>query len=290
MTNGRKVSGSSLTQGLKEALAEIQGERPNALDEFRDILMIGHALFQRESNKLEKKLGESHPRTRQIKARLVRNLTLASQLEIESQISRIKVPEVPERGAQVHGRVVDVSDRGLAGLSVFGESEKGRKLRVFGSVETNNFGYYAIQVEKEVLKKLQNTEIYLAVGIALGKVIHREEKPLELKPDSRLTINIELDRKILRQTKTPTTPPKKSPVKNGEDAGETDPKEGGTIDITELRGIGPKTAEKLRKAGIKDIGTFMEKDDAELQAIMGNIKVAKIKKDNSELLRRVKGS
>ncbi len=301
MTNNTEEALDKRDQDLKNAFNQLVGDSLDALNDFINVQTMAYTLFQHEAKRLSRQLGKEHPRVKQLEENTKNSLTVIQGLRVELETSKIRTPDVPEEGALVHGRVTDSASRGIPGLSICAEDEKGKPLRVFGCAETNASGYYAIPIDHNTIEKLKNIDVYLTVGTTPDKVIHREKKPLALKPNSQLIKNITLDRNTLRPTEQAKPPsPKKSATKKPGEVTETEPreeeekqpereaKEEVKIDIVELKGIGPRIAEKLRRAGISDLEAFIKTDEGKLKEILGNVNVEKMKKEADALLKKAR--
>lgn len=186
-------------QDLKDAI-DTNDDHVDALNDLKAIQIMVLTMYQREAARLSRVRGESDPRVKGLHESVERSLDLVESLDIEAEIAAIRVPETPEGGALVHGRVAEITtNRGIAGLTVFGEDEKGVALRTFGSADTDASGYFNIPVDDEALKALQAKDIYLTIRVS-GGVIHRERKPVQLEPDAQRIVNIDIAKNSLNQT------------------------------------------------------------------------------------------
>ncbi|OPY51003.1 MAG: hypothetical protein A4E49_02503 [Methanosaeta sp. PtaU1.Bin112] len=169
------------------------------LKDFKDLQAIKQTLLQAEALRLKKKLGADHMRVLQMETRLKQNLSIVEDLEVKAELAKIHVPEIPEGGTLLHGRVTGKSYRGIKGLRVFIESGKGDEFRSLAG-ETDASGYYAIQIDSGTIDKLgrlRKIETYLTVSSKKGKIIHKGHEPLILKSDTSLIANVVLDLSIL---------------------------------------------------------------------------------------------
>ena len=283
----------------EEQLFDLEKIAP--LKELQKFQILRYELLQLETKRLARKLGKGHPQIQQLKARTSEQLHTLNHIEKDLELSKIRVPDVPEDGALVHGRVLDKrTGLGIVGLIVFAQDDNEKPLRAFGKVETNTSGYYALQLAKDLLKKLEEKDVYLTIATRQRKIIHQETKPLALKPGAQLKVNLSLDRSTLRPTspppKRPTppkTPTKKAPTSEARDEKKTE-EQGQTqdnrtkVDIGDLRGVGPKIAEKLREAGINNVESFVDTIDDKLEGLVGKANLNKVKKLNKTLLDRIR--
>jgi predicted flap endonuclease-1-like 5' DNA nuclease len=60
------------------------------------------------------------------------------------------------------------------------------------------------------------------------------------------------------------------------------------INLEDIKGIGKVSGKKLRDAGIGDVKAFAEADDEKLKGILGNMDIAKLKKESLSLLKKSK--
>jgi len=194
---------------LLAALAEVIGERPEGANILKDVQVIQHSLFQSEARRLGRKLGEDHPRTRQMQARVQANLDVVQEIEVALETGRIRVPEVEEDDVLIHGRVVDEKRRGLSGLTVSVEDRNGRPVSSVGRVDTDASGYYAFTVDPATAAKLakaQREGVFLAVRTDTGELVHRQSEPLRLAKGGRVILDVELGetRGRARSSRQPT--------------------------------------------------------------------------------------
>lgn len=200
MTNEKKAETETPGNAEASLLDSLDNDRLAFLRNLKDVQIISHALFQHEARRLSRKLGNDHPRVQQLQARLQENVNFIQDLEIQQEISEIRVPEVGETDALIHGRLVDENRRGIAGLTVFLENEAGNMLRFLGTSQTDKCGYYALAIDAAALARLsekQCGEVYLAVCTPKGKVIYRDTNLLKLTEGARVLTEIPFRRRDL---------------------------------------------------------------------------------------------
>lgn len=208
----KKTSSQCMIEELQNALNQIDVDQLTALDNLRHIQIVGQALFQGEASRLGQKLGKDHPRVQELEMQIKRNHGLVNGLEVAQEIARIRIPEVEEGNALVHGRVTDENYRGLAGLTVYAEDETGATVNSLDKAETDLSGYYALQVDPGTIAQLSDIGgLYLVVATEDGKVVHRESEPLELTESTRTILDIVLRRDDLAPTRREPKPRKKEP-------------------------------------------------------------------------------
>ena len=95
-----------LGSDVAKAVEDLLQLRAVATDLTRNLATIQSALLQHEAERLELKLGKEHSRVSLLKERVRVSLGMIRELDVEEEIAGIRVPEVGETGALVHGRVV----------------------------------------------------------------------------------------------------------------------------------------------------------------------------------------
>jgi hypothetical protein len=197
------MASDEITGGLDDLLAALQqvvGGHLEAASLLKDVHIMQHSLFQHEVMRLERKLGSDHPRTQQMQARLEANLDLIREIETTSEVARIRVPPVEERGALIHGRVVDENGLGLAGLVVFLEDRSRQPIPSLRQPTTDASGYYALSIDSatmERLDKVQAKVVGLAIRTQTGEIVRPEPVPLKLAAGESTFSEIALNREDL---------------------------------------------------------------------------------------------
>ncbi len=193
----KKTFDDSVNQ-LKQNLNDITAKRSTILSNFKDMQVFQRVLLQNEERRLTRKLGEEHPRVKALQTRLDQNLEIVGDLEVELEIANIKVPEVEENDVLIHGRVIDENLRGINGLTVFVQDEKGKKIRTVGSSETNASGYYGLKLDQAALKKVSKREdVFLAIRAGKDKVVFDDPDPLTVTEGDRVSEEVVLKREDL---------------------------------------------------------------------------------------------
>jgi hypothetical protein len=172
----------------------------DTLNELKDIQLFSQFVFENEAQRLAKKHGENNLQVRRINNTLTINKNLLQDLEVELEIAKIKVPEIPEGGALAHGRVIDRSNRGITGLFVHMMNENGKIFHFMGRSETDASGYYAFPIDPTALAKLSKAAVdgvFLTIATRTGRGIHREFTPLKLAEGDRKFVEVALKREDL---------------------------------------------------------------------------------------------
>jgi len=197
--DGPSENKRSRERAEEEGTWELRGQR-QALDIMRAASVLDNVLLHREARRLSRKLGEAHPRVQRLRTAIEGTRSRVHDLQVQLEIAEIEVPETPEDGTVVHGRVMDEHGNGWMGLTVYGEDEKCKEVCQFGSANTDHSGYYAIALDAELLNMLAEINVFLAVKTKAGSVLSRRKKALVLEPSSRQVVEILVERaKLAKQ-------------------------------------------------------------------------------------------
>ncbi|MGE5423112.1 MAG: hypothetical protein ACM3QW_07595 [Ignavibacteriales bacterium] len=216
MTDEKELD--NFVEDLHETLIKLRDVRIEALDNLTEIQVDSRILLQHEAVRLEKKFGTEHPRTQRLKSSLKQNLDVINDLEVEKEIARIKIPEVSQDEALIHGRVVDANYRGIGGLMVCILDSRERILNDPEKSTTDDSGYYSIIIRPDKIEKMANVVeegIFLAIYSSKGKVIHRQLKPIKINEGDRMLVEVVLNRDdidtICETEKEPSEKPYEQP-------------------------------------------------------------------------------
>lgn len=190
----------NFVENLHETLIKLRDGRIEALNDLKEIQIASRTLLQYEALRLEKRFGKEHPRTRHLKARLEQNLEVINDLEVEAEIARIKIPEVSQDEALIHGRVVDKNYRGISGLAVLMTDKGGEKLIDLGKSETDNSGYYSLVVKPDIMDRMSDVierGIFLTVFTSKDRIVHRELESVKVAKGGRVLVEAVLNREDL---------------------------------------------------------------------------------------------
>ncbi len=285
MDDNEKLAG--FTGPLEELFTGLRDGRLEALSEVQEIQVMGRVLLQNEAARMDRKLGKNHPRTRSLRTSLEQNLGSISDLGIELETSSISPPGVEERQTLVHGRVVDENGRGVPGLFVSVADEGGRILHFLGRSQTDAFGYYALVIDPDALRRESRaveSGVFVTVGTGQDELIHRKFEPLEISEGERkLVEEVVLDREVLMGERRQSEYWR---VVEREETREKEPEHSDEIDLEDVWGIGPKRADRLRHAGITDVQALSEAEEERLREVLGNVDVREMKLEAAALLKR----
>jgi Helix-hairpin-helix domain len=282
MTDNERLA--RLTGALEELFANLKASRMEVLNEVKELRIVGQVLLQNEAERIDKKFGADHPRTRSLRSSLEQNLNHISDLEVETEIARINIPEVGERQTLIHGRVTDEKFRGMEGFFVSMADENAKTLIPLGMSDTDVTGYYALVVDTGALEKVLETVregVFLTVRTRKDEIVHREFEPLTIAEGDRVTLDVILKRNDLIGGASRAEYVRKAGY---EASGASE-----EVELEDVRGIGPLRAEQLRRAGITDVRALSEADDERLKDILGNVDVQKLKQESVAVLERTMG-
>jgi hypothetical protein len=285
---------------IETLLGNVSGAHRNALQEAATFHTRMGVLMDYETRRLARKLGEDHPRVTQMKEHARYRRTLAEDLELQSELNEIKVPEVAERDVLLSGRVIDRNGRGIWGVVVhvvyLADRDNQPVSTRVRSEETGKSGYYSLVIDPETagsLSKKLGDNLFLAVYTSRDRFIYRRPEPLTLDPGSRQSVDIVLDRgEVLRRPSGPGEAPRDGPTPAGEPRPATEPTRDSTEDVEPTRRPKPDEAtstpdplEELREAGLTTFESICQADDELLGRLLGGLDVAEVK-THADALRR----
>jgi hypothetical protein len=222
-----------------------------------------------EAARLSKQLGSDDPRVVQMQARLERTDAGLQQLGVETQLASIVEAPVPDNGAMVDGRVTDPAAQGRGALTVELTRRDGTSLGV--TATTDATGYYSMPLDAAQAKSLAGERaVYVQVKAANGTVLQRSDAPIEIAADAAVHAPVILPIKpvpqadLVRGTVVFREP---SSSQGGPPGGDGPPTT--STPLENIKGIGPKTANRLRAAGIADIESLLRTPTAKLVEIAG---------------------
>ncbi len=189
----------------------------NALQQVRDVQVVMGSLLQHEAKRLEKKLGRENGRVQQVQASVKQNQAITTNLEVELEIAKIRVPEINPEDSLIHGRIVDENRRGFSGLVVSLADAQGNIIHALGKAQTQDSGYYALPIKAEMLNELAESirkGIFVVVCNSKGELIYRQKDPVMLVGGERILIEIVLNRSDLSPVGGGKQPPETEPPKD----------------------------------------------------------------------------
>jgi hypothetical protein len=189
------TSDDSVTSSFQKHLSDLRSERLTALGEVAGVHVAMRALLQHEAVRLEGKLGGQHPRTQQLKVGAEFYARLVQSLELECQLARIDVPQLPDDGALIHGRVVDAGDLGIDRLTICVVDRSGASIPDTRESTSDASGYFAIPLVPEAVDSLNKRHpegVFLAVLSPKRRLVQQESKSLAPARGTRVLLTIRL--------------------------------------------------------------------------------------------------
>ena len=217
--------------------------------------------YAREAVRLEQRLGTDSARVQEMKTRLSAGDATLRQLRVQAQLSRVEEAAVPESGAVVDGRVMSTSELGAKDAIVELVRADGTPVGV--ASHTDETGYFALTLQPEQAKQLETEgELHVRVTDAQGRVVKRSEAPVRVAADTAVRTQV-----VLPSARVPVGVLKEGTEIYRKPAAPT--RTSTSTPLETVRGIGPKTAEKLRAAGIPDLESLLRTPGSTLVGIAG---------------------
>ncbi|MDY6979976.1 MAG: hypothetical protein SV201_08850 [Pseudomonadota bacterium] len=163
----------------------------------RDMQSLSRVLASRELRRLKNKLGEEHPRVRDLQRGLKRTAASLQDAEKTRDDINRKVPETEPGETLMHGKIKDELGKGVTGLSVVLHDQSGNELEI-DNVRTDKTGYFSTKISSEVMEQAKNTDWTFSVRRDDGIVIYSHENNIKLAPEKNLLINAVVSRDKLR--------------------------------------------------------------------------------------------
>ncbi|UCF08544.1 MAG: hypothetical protein JSW28_02320 [Thermoplasmata archaeon] len=171
-----------------------------------------------------------------------------------------------------------------------------------GSARTDRNGDFRITYDKKAFKEFgfgKRPDIYLTISDLRGKMIKTTKDQIRYKAKEKEGFYVKISRELVRgiplpkpkaQVQREEKKPEKAEEKKEKKVEAKAPKkvEKESIPLTQLPGVGPKRAGKLKAAGIEDVQAFAKTDDAELKKLLGNADIKKMKRECDKLLKKGK--
>ncbi len=293
MTDDERLAGFIGT--LDEILTGLRDGRLEALGGVLESQIMGRILLQNEAVRMDRKLGEDHPRSRSLRVALEQNAEGIKDLGVELETSTILPPEVEAKQTLVHGRVVDENSRGVPNLRVCLTDQSGRTLHSLGTSETDTSGYYALVIDPDALQKESKAVergVLVTVITRKDELIHRTFEPLKISEgDRKLLDQVVLDiEDLIGERRQPEYHPRVVEREKPRAGTTTErPQPSDDVDLERVRGIGPKRADQLREAGIEDVQALLDADEEKLKEVLGNVDVQGLKREGAAVLEEMEG-
>lgn len=194
---------------------------------------------------------------------------------IGSPGDKLRIPRLDQKvGEEVtFDKVLLVKNKGteigqpyIEGASVSGEIvEHGRYKKLI---------VYKFKRRNRYRRKAGHRQTY--TEIMIKDILHKKKKKTK-KTETKVKKKAEKEKKVSKKVS--------KSKKKKKAAGKTK-KTVKPIKLSKIKGIGPARVKKLKKAGIKDVKSFVETDEEKLREILGNLGIEKMKKECKSLLKK----
>jgi predicted flap endonuclease-1-like 5' DNA nuclease len=163
---------------------------------------------------------------------------------------------------RVDGRIIDTEGKGRETLTVDLVGQGGEALGLLA--RTDDAGYYGILLNAQDIQRVAGEKVvYLRVSGGDGRVLKQVEEPLRVAAGTSVRTQV-----AIPEAKVPLSARGTGSVIY-RDTGAPEPRPATSTPLEHVRGIGPKTAAKLRAAGIPDVESLARTRAARLVEIAG---------------------
>jgi hypothetical protein len=140
----RQISNDEFIGKLDASFDMLDTLRAEELNRSKLFQTVKNRVLTREQSRLSAKLGQDHPRVKQMASRLAYREKMIVDLEEEVAKAQIQAPAFEADQWLVHGVVLDKNRKGKSGLTVGIFDAKGKWRQDFGYACTDARGYFAI--------------------------------------------------------------------------------------------------------------------------------------------------
>ena len=237
-----------------------QAVTQGVLGSFQGVSAAYRYTAQREAVRVTDAYGSDSTQAQAAQVRLARNAAALEQLRVQAELVAIQEIEPPADGTVLDGRVTDPAYRGKPDLTVELTRADGTSLGF--AAKTDASGYFAVALDAEQIKALAKEQgVYLRVSDAQGQVLQQTKEPLAVAAGAPVRAEVVLPTKVVPRSVLAGGTVIFS--RAGAGVART------STPLENVRGIGPKTAAKLRAAGIPDVETLARTEASKLVEIAG---------------------
>jgi len=180
----RQISDDEFVGKLDASLDMLETRRAEDLERSKLFHTVKNKALRREQSRLAGKLGQNHPRVKQMASRLAYREKMLVDLEEEAARAQVRVPAFEADQWLVHGVVLDKNRKGKSGLTIGIFDAKGKWRQDFGYGCTDARGYFSVihtpkaaaQMEAKVLP-----QYYLYVLDQAQRILLKDTTPLPLE-------------------------------------------------------------------------------------------------------------
>jgi predicted flap endonuclease-1-like 5' DNA nuclease len=257
--SGGTVDPVSVNTTVQEATVNAASSVQGAASQYRYAQSV-------ETARLTTELGPNDPRIVQMQSQLTRTDAGIKQLNVELQRAAAPETAVPQGGVVVNGRITDSNSLGRADLTVELAKRDGTSLGI--TATTDAAGNYSMSLDAETAKQLASGAVYVQAKAQDGTVLQRSDSAIKLTTDTKIDAPLVLATKAVSQDDLARgTVVFREPVPSAT-AGKDTPATTSTP-LENIKGIGPKTAARLRAAGIADVEAYVRTPTQKLVEIAG---------------------
>jgi len=191
---------TDLNKNAREMLSSLDTLRAEgkkiSLESVQQSQLLASVLMQREKKRLQKKLGISHPRVRDIEQGLTRNFKVIAEINEEIKTQQIRIPDIQPDSVLLHGRISDEAGQSLAGLSVNFTDAQGNAVPVESTL-SNAAGYFSVEVPQTTINKLQDTAIQMNISRSDGQTVFKQAENFNLQAGENRLMRVLVERSSL---------------------------------------------------------------------------------------------
>lgn len=191
----RELSEKDVIGPLDTFFNQAEALRKQGLQEILTVQALKKRQLAQEKQRLSVKLGEDHPRVRQIAARLDRSERVEKGLVVLIDESGVRAPAAGETDWQVEGRVLDAKGKGVPGVTVSLFDKRRRWVRPLGYSCSDEFGFYAIKYTPKKgaeESELEAQELIVTVSGQDYKVLCQHPDPVTIRAGQTEVRNVTL--------------------------------------------------------------------------------------------------
>lgn len=281
-----------ITEKIDLSFNQMDSLRLEGLDDLKTFHMIKKKAMKKERERLVKKLGTEHSRVMSLDKKINYTVGMLNDMNVMITEAKIDVKPVDENTWRVHGKVFKIVENikiGIKGLTVALHDIEGVWRKELGYSCTDENGYFSIDFtinERTARYVSMEEELFLYVSDKDHQILYQDPDFLTIKPGSidYRAILLLGDDDISGPGIDICTPPETESA--GEEEISPKKQEDGSVGLEQIKGIGQKSAEKLREAGIENAEVFMNTDNTELNKILGNVDIGKMKKESASLIKK----
>lgn len=218
---------------------------------------------KKEAVRIDQTYGADSNQAKTMARRLDGNAATLAQFQVQTQLASIQERTVAADGAVFDGRVADPAGRGKEGLNVELVRADGSSLGV--TTKTDAAGHYSVAMDAETTQRLEAETggVFVKVSSPEGTLLTQDKTARTVAAGETLRAAVAVESTVVPvSARTLGSVIYRAPV-----AGQ-----GGAIKSTPLenvKGIGPKTADKYRAAGIGDMETLTRAPASKLAEVAG---------------------